>query len=94
MKKGDVLVIVTLILLLASAIFSLVFVYLAVTERDLLKAVVFSAGQSISYSILLHAMASPDITMTYIAVSVGLYSALVIFVVSKTERFEEVEISE
>lgn len=84
------LVITSLLLLLASSVLSLVFVYMAVTERDLMKAVVFSAGQSICYSILLHTMAAPDITMTYVAVSVGLYSALVVFVISKTERYEEV----
>jgi uncharacterized MnhB-related membrane protein len=67
---------------------SLIFVYLAITEKDLLKAVVFSAGQSICYAILLHAMAAPDIVMTYLAVSVGLYSALIVFVISKTERYE------
>jgi uncharacterized MnhB-related membrane protein len=83
-------VIVTLLLLAVAALLSLVFVYLAVFERDLMKAIVFSAGQSICYSIMLHAMAAPDITITYVAVSVGLYSALLVFVVSKTERYEEV----
>lgn len=83
------MIVATLMLILA-ALLSIVFVYLAVTERDLLKAIVYSAGQSITYAILLHTMAAPDITMTYVAVSVGLYSALLIYVVSKTERFEEV----
>lgn len=82
--------IAALILLIIATVLSLVFVYMAVTEKDLIKAVVFSAGQSICYAILLHAMAAPDITMTYVAVSVGLYSALLVFVISKTERFEEV----
>lgn len=81
--------IVTIILLIFASILSLVFVYMAIVERDLLKAVGFSAGQSICYSILLHTMAAADIVMTYVAVSVGLYSALLIFVISKTERFEE-----
>jgi len=80
--------IVTLIVIAIALLLSLIFVYLAITEKDLLKAVVFSAGQSICYAILLHAMATPDIVMTYLAVSVGLYSALIVFVISKTERYE------
>jgi uncharacterized MnhB-related membrane protein len=80
--------IVTLIVIAITLLLSLIFVYLATTEKDLLKAVVFSAGQSICYAILLHAMAAPDIVMTYLAVSVGLYSALIVFVISKTERYE------
>lgn len=82
--------ILTLLMIIASSLLSLVFVYMAITERDLLKAVAFSAGQSICYAILLQAMAATDIVMTYVAVSVGLYSALLVFIVSKTERFEEV----
>lgn len=81
-------VIATLILLTVALLLSVVFVYYTITEKDLLKAAVFSAGQSICYAILLHAMAAPDIAMTYLAVSVGLYSALLVFVISKTERYE------
>lgn len=81
--------IAALILMVLATILSLVFVYMAVTERDLIKALVYSAGQSICYAILLHSMSAPDITMTYVAVSVGLYSALLVFVISKTERYEE-----
>lgn len=80
--------ILTLIMILIALVLSLVFVYTAITEKDLLKAVALSAGQSISYAILLQAMAAADIVMTYIAVSVGLYSALLVFVISKTERYE------
>ncbi|ADV64422.1 hydrogenase subunit MbhD domain-containing protein [Desulfurococcus mucosus] len=79
----------TLLLIILGSLLSLVFVYLTVTERDLLKAVGFSAGQSIAYTILLHVFAATDIVLTYIAVSVGIYSALLVYVVSKTERFEE-----
>lgn len=81
--------ILTLILLIFALVFSLVFVYMAITEKDLLKAVAYSAGQSICYAIILQTMAAADIVMTYIAVSVGLYSALLVFVISKTQRHEE-----
>jgi uncharacterized MnhB-related membrane protein len=81
-------VILTILLLVFSSLLSLVFVYLAVTEKNLLKAIGFSAGQSIAYSIILHAFAATDIVLTYIAVSVGIYSAILVYVVSKTEKYE------
>ncbi|MEL9907992.1 MAG: hydrogenase subunit MbhD domain-containing protein [Desulfurococcus sp.] len=80
--------ILTILLLVFSSLLSLVFVYLAVTEKNLLKAIGFSAGQSIAYSIILHAFAATDIVLTYIAVSVGIYSAILVYVVSKTEKYE------
>lgn len=80
----------TLLVMVVASILSLVLVYMAITERDLLKATAFSAGQSVCYAILLQVMAAADIAMTYVAVSVGLYSALLVFVISKTERYEEV----
>lgn len=80
--------ILTLLLLIFGSLLSLVFVYLAVTEKNLLKAIGFSAGQSIAYSIILHVFAATDIVLTYIAVSVGIYSAVLVYVVSKTEKYE------
>jgi len=53
-------VILTLLLIVLGNILSTVFVYLTVTENDLLKAIGLSAGQSIAYSVLLHAFASTD----------------------------------
>ncbi|QOR94352.1 DUF4040 domain-containing protein [Thermosphaera chiliense] len=81
---------ITLIHLLLSfaSLLAIVFVYLAITEKDLIKAIVFSAGQSISYTIILQLFAAPDVLLAYIAVSVGIYSALLVYVVSKTERFD------
>jgi len=81
-------VILTILLLVFSSLLSLVFVYLAVTEKNLLKAIGFSAGQSIAYSIILHVFAATDIVLTYIAVSVGIYSAVLVYVISKTEKYE------
>ncbi|ACL11295.1 hydrogenase subunit MbhD domain-containing protein [Desulfurococcus amylolyticus] len=80
--------ILTILLLVFSSLLSLVFVYLAVTEKNLLKAIGFSAGQSIAYSIILHVFAATDIVLTYIAVSVGIYSAVLVYVISKTEKYE------
>ncbi|MEM1628520.1 MAG: hydrogenase subunit MbhD domain-containing protein [Desulfurococcaceae archaeon] len=77
-----------IMIILFSSLLSLVFTYYAVTERDLLKAVGFSAGQSIAYSIILQAFAAVDVILAYIAVSVGIYTALLVYVVSKTTRYD------
>ncbi|MEM1635276.1 MAG: hydrogenase subunit MbhD domain-containing protein [Thermosphaera sp.] len=81
---------ITLIHLLLSfaSLLAIAFVFLAITEKDLLKAIVFSAGQSIAYSIILQLFVAPDVLLAYIAVSVGIYSALLVYIVSKTERFD------
>jgi len=81
-------VILVYVTLLIAGLLSTVFTYLAVTERDLLKAVAYSAGQSVAYSILFQVFAATDILLAYIAISVGVYSALLIYIVGKTERFE------
>jgi uncharacterized MnhB-related membrane protein len=81
-------VILVYMTLLIAGLLSTVFTYLAVTERDLLKAVAYSAGQSVAYSVLFQVFAATDILLAYIAISVGVYSALLIYIVGKTERFE------
>jgi len=68
---------------------SLIATYLAVIEKDLVKAVIYSAIQSTAYTILFYLLMAPDIALVYIPVAVGLYPAVVLFLIKKTERFEE-----
>ncbi len=70
---------------------SVIAVVFAIIERDLLKAVLFSAIQSTLYAFLYYLLMAPDIVLTYIPVSVGLYPAVILFLIKKTERFENVE---
>ncbi len=63
--------------------------YMAITERDLLKAVGYSAAQAVAYTIALYVLMAPDIVLAYVAIAVGVYSALLIFLISKTKRYEE-----
>jgi len=67
---------------------SFVVVTLIVRERDLIKAVIYSAAQSVFYSIVLYILMVPDVALAYIAVTVGLYTALMVFAIRRTERFE------
>ncbi|NJE26965.1 DUF4040 domain-containing protein [Thermococcus sp. MV5] len=77
-----------LLMLLITVIIGLIFSYLAIIEKDLLKAIGFSAVQAIAYAIAFYILMAPDIVLAYVAVAVGIYSALLVFVVSKTERYE------
>lgn len=79
------------ILLAFSLTMALVATYLVIKSRDLIKAVVFSAIQSIAYSLAYYLLAAPDIVLAYLAVGVGIYSVLLLYAISKTERYEEVE---
>mgnify|MGYP000212137820 FL=1 len=79
------------ILLAFSLTMALIATYLVIKSRDLIKAVVFSAMQSIAYSLAYYLLAAPDIVLAYLAVGVGIYSILLLYAISKTERYEEVE---
>ncbi len=67
----------------------MVFAYLAISERDLLKAIVYSSGQAAMYVIAFYLLMAPDIVLAYAAVGVGVYSAVMIIAVKKTERYEK-----
>ncbi len=79
-----------LLILLITVLIGLIFSYLAIVEKDLLKAIGFSAVQAIAYSIAFYILMAPDIVLAYVAIAVGIYTALLVFVVSKTERYEVV----
>ena len=79
-----------LTLLAITALIGLIASYLAITEKDLLKAVGYSAIQAIAYAIIFYLLMAPDIVLAYVAIAVGIYSALLIFIIGKTERYEVV----
>ncbi|MCS7139848.1 MAG: DUF4040 domain-containing protein [Candidatus Nezhaarchaeota archaeon] len=68
-----------------------IFTYFAIRSKDLLKAAVFSAGQSAAYALAFFMLMAPDIVLAYIAVAVGIYTVVLVYLISKTERHEEVE---
>ncbi len=77
-----------LILLMYLFTAAIIFTYKAITEKDLVKAIIFSASQSVAYGIAYAVLLAPDIMLAYIAVGIGIYSVILLYVVSKTERFE------
>ncbi len=74
--------------LAALGLISMVATFMAVLERDLLKAVLFSAVQSTAYAFMFYILMAPDILLVYVPVAVGLYPAVILFLIKKTERFE------
>ncbi len=72
-----------------AALFSVVATYLAIMERDLVKAVIYSAIQSTIYAFIYYMLMAPDIVLVYIPVAVGLYPAVILILIRKTERREK-----
>ena len=72
-----------------AALFSTIATYMAIMERDLLKAVIFSAIQSTIYAFIYYMLMAPDIDLVYIPVAVGLYPAVIIALIKKTTREEK-----
>ncbi|MEM1696137.1 MAG: hydrogenase subunit MbhD domain-containing protein [Desulfurococcaceae archaeon] len=71
------------------SLLSVIAVYMAIKEKDLVRAIVYSALQSGFYAILYYFMLAPDIALVYIPVAVGLVPAVLLVLVSKTERWEK-----
>jgi uncharacterized MnhB-related membrane protein len=71
------------------SLLSVVAVYLAIVERDLIKAVIYSALQSGFYAVLYYLLMAPDIVLVYLPVAVGLIPGVLIVLISKTERWEK-----
>ncbi|NPA96024.1 MAG: DUF4040 domain-containing protein [Crenarchaeota archaeon] len=75
-------------LLAASALISVIATVLAVQARDLLKAVIFSALQSVAYTLMYFMLMAPDIVLVYAAVAVGIYPLILILLIKKVGRYE------
>ncbi len=67
---------------------SVVATYLAITEKNLVRAILFSAIQSTVYAFIYYLLMAPDIVLVYVPVAVGLYPAVILFLIHKTEKEE------
>ena len=68
--------------------YAIILTYKTLMETNLVKAVIYSAGQAIAYTLALILLAAPDLVLAYVAVGVGMYTALFLFVISRTENRE------
>ncbi|MEM1983093.1 MAG: hydrogenase subunit MbhD domain-containing protein [Sulfolobales archaeon] len=81
---------ITYLLLAISMLLALIATYLAIVEKHLVKAVVFSAVQSVAFTLALYLLRAPDIVLVYLPITVGIYPAAILFLIKKTEEVEEV----
>ncbi|MCY0868167.1 MAG: DUF4040 domain-containing protein [Desulfurococcus sp.] len=72
-----------------SGVASTIATYFAITERDLVKATIFSAAQSGFYALIFYILMAPDIVLVYLPVSVGLIPGVLLLLISRTERWEK-----
>lgn len=80
---------IMLLITALASIFSVIAVYYAIMEKNLVRAVVFSAIQSTIYAFIYYMLMAPDIVLVYIPVAVGLYPAVILILISKTEKVEK-----
>lgn len=67
---------------------ALVFTYLAIIQKDLIKAIIYSAVESGAYLLVFYLLMGPDLALAYVAIGIGIYPAVAFFLVKKTERYE------
>jgi uncharacterized MnhB-related membrane protein len=67
---------------------ALVFTYLAIIQKDLVKAIIYSAVESGVYLLVFYLLMGPDLALAYVAIGIGIYPAVAFFLVKKTERYE------
>jgi len=80
---------ITYLVMALMSLLSVLAVYMAIKEKDLIKAVIYSAIQSSFYAILYYLLMAPDIALVYLPVGVGLIPGVLIILISKTERVEK-----
>jgi len=79
----------TLALLAIFSGIALFFTYLAISERNLVRALVYSAVQSSAFAFVFYLLRAPDIVLVYVPISVGIYPAAILFLIRKTKEVEE-----
>ncbi len=68
----------------------LITAYLTITYKDLLSAALASAGMSLLLSLEFYMLHAPDVAIAEAAVGAGVATAIVVYGISKTSRWEEV----
>ncbi|MCD6301729.1 MAG: DUF4040 domain-containing protein [Staphylothermus sp.] len=76
----------TLAFLMLISVTSVIAAFKAIIEKDMVRAIVYSAIQSAMYALIFYVLMAPDIVLVYIPVSVGITPAILLFVTKKTER--------
>jgi len=75
-------------LLIGAAALSTLATVMAIRERDLIKATIYSALQSTAYALMYFLFMAPDLVLVYAAVSVGIYPLITLLVIKRVGRYE------
>lgn len=78
-------------LLLASvaSTLALIATIVAVYSKDVAKTIIIAGIESVFYAVVLSVFLAPDLLIAYIAVGLGANTAILFYVLSRGERFEE-----
>ncbi|ASJ08090.1 hypothetical protein A3L11_02155 [Thermococcus siculi] len=66
----------------------LIAAYLTISMRDLLSAAIASAAMSLLLSLEFYMLHAPDVAIAEAAVGAGIVTAVVVYGIAKTERWE------
>ena len=66
----------------------LIAAYLTISMRDLLSAAIASAAMSLLLSLEFYMLHAPDVAIAEAAVGAGVVTAVVVYGIAKTERWE------
>ncbi|QOR95100.1 DUF4040 domain-containing protein [Thermosphaera chiliense] len=78
-----------LILASLAATLALISTIVVVQEKDVAKAVVLAGVESVFYALILSIFLAPDLLIAYVAIGLGLNTVILLYVLSKGERYEE-----
>lgn len=78
----EIIIIILVILMIASAIAALIF-------KDLLNAVIASCMVSLIAALLFYFLQAPDVAMTEAAIGAALITGIFVIAVRRTKRYEE-----
>jgi uncharacterized MnhB-related membrane protein len=78
-----------LILSALAATLALVSTVIVIYEKDVARSVVLAGVESVFYALVLAVFLAPDLLIAYVAIGLGLNTAILLYVLSRGERYEE-----
>jgi uncharacterized MnhB-related membrane protein len=78
-----------LILSALAATLALVSTVMVIYEKDVARSVMLAGVESVFYALVLAVFLAPDLLIAYVAIGLGLNTAILLYVLSRGERYEE-----
>lgn len=80
---------IPLVLASIASTLALIATVVALYTKDVAKAVAIAGIESVFYAIALSLFLAPDLLIAYIAIGLGANTVILLYVLSKGERYEE-----